>query len=198
MNQEQVWDNIASEWFEFRKNPSRSAEEFLKKQKGKIIDFGSGAGRNLMKIKKGKMYLVDFSKEMINLAKQKAKKQNIEAEFKVSRISRVSYKDNFFDAGICFDSLHCVETEKQREQTVKELFRILKPRSKALISVWNIKSKRFKNAQKEKFIKWRDKGKRYYYLYEEKEIYDLFEKIGFNIKEKISHNLKIEFVVEKP
>ncbi|MBU2053051.1 MAG: class I SAM-dependent methyltransferase [Nanoarchaeota archaeon] len=197
MNQKQVWNNIAPEWFEFRQEPSWSAREFLKKQKGKIIDLGSGAGRHLMKIKNSKMYLIDFSPKMIKLAKKKAKEQNIDAEFKVSPMHKIPYENDFFDAGICFDSLHCIESEKQREQAVKELFRVLKPKAQALISVWNKGSKRFKNAPKEKLVGWRDKGKRYYYLYDEKEIYDLFKKVGFKIKKKISHNLKVEFIVEK-
>jgi len=209
MNQKQVWNNIAPEWFEFRQEPSRSAKEFLKKQKGKILDLGSGSGRHLFRFKekielktrdksqKRKMCLIDFSPEMIKLAKKKAKKQNIDAEFKVSPMHKIPYENEFFDAGICFDSLHCIEKEKQREQAVKELFRILKPKAKALISVWNKDSKRFKNAPKEKLVGWRDKGKRYYYLYDEKEIHDLFKKTGFKIKKKISHNLKVEFVVEK-
>jgi len=195
-NQKKVWDNIANEWNKFKKTPSESAKEFLSKQKGKILDLGSGAGRNLMSIN-GKMYLVDFSPEMIKLAKKKAKQQNIDAEFKVSEISKIPYEDNFFAGAICVSTLHCIETEKQREQTVKELFRILKPKAQALISVWNKDSKRFKNSPKEKFIRWRDKGKRYYYFYDEKEIHDLFERIGFKIKKKISHNVNIEFVVEK-
>ncbi|GAF78184.1 unnamed protein product, partial [marine sediment metagenome] len=155
-----------------------------------------GAGRHLMKTK-GKLYLVDFSEEMIKLAKKKAKKEKINAEFFVSNVSKLPFEDKFFDRGICFDSLHCVETKKQREQTAKELFRVMKPKAKALISVWNIESKRFKNAPKEKFVGWRDKGKRYYYLFNEKEIHDLFKKVGFKIKKKVPHNIKIEFVVEK-
>jgi len=36
-NQEKVWDNIAPEWHEFKKIPSTSSIEFLKKTK-----FGAG------------------------------------------------------------------------------------------------------------------------------------------------------------
>jgi len=60
-NQKQVWNNIAEEWHEFKKLPAESSIEFLKKQKGNVLDFGSGSGRHLMKIKDGKMHLLDFS-----------------------------------------------------------------------------------------------------------------------------------------
>ena len=68
-NQKQVWNNIASEWHKFKNRPSEKALEFLKGKKGKILDFGSGSGRHLIKNNKIEFYLVDFSEEMIKLAK---------------------------------------------------------------------------------------------------------------------------------
>ena len=56
MNQKQVWDKIAPEWHEFKTNPSESATEFLNDSKGKILDFGSGSGRNLLGLKKNKFF----------------------------------------------------------------------------------------------------------------------------------------------
>jgi len=170
-SQKKVWDNIASEWDKFKIVPSESATEFLNKSKGKIIDFGSGSGRNLIGVKNTKekeFYLVDFSDKMIKLAKKRAKKLNIKIETKVEDITKTSYPNNFFDSGICTAAIHCIETAEKRKKALKELFRILKTGSYAEIEVWNKDSNRFKNKPKEKFIAWRDKGKRYYYLYKEK------------------------------
>jgi ubiquinone/menaquinone biosynthesis C-methylase UbiE len=75
MNQKQVWDNIAEEWYEFKITPAEHVLDFLKDKKGNILDLGSGAGRHLISIKNGKMYLVDFSKKMIELAKKRQKKK---------------------------------------------------------------------------------------------------------------------------
>jgi len=196
-SQEQVWNQIAEEWSEFKTKPAHHVMEFLKKQQGKVLDLGSGAGRHLQEIKKGKMYLVDFSKDMIKLAKQKAKKEKIEAEFEVSDLTKLPYKDNFFDSAICISALHCVEGEKNREKVVKEIYRILKPKTKALIGVWNKEAKRFKNAPKEKYVKWRDKGTRYYYLYDKKEIHNLFKKNGFKVIEFEQPRMMINFIIEK-
>jgi len=193
MNQKKVWDNIAPEWAKFKTKPTEHTIEFLKKQTDNILDLGSGAGRHLQKIKNGKMWLVDFSKEMIKHAKEK----NIDAEFFVSDLTKLPFEDNFFDAAICIASLHCVKGEKNREQVVKELFRVLKKNAKAEIEVWNKKSRRFKNSEKEKFVGWRKKGKRYYYLYDEKEIHDLFKKIGFKIISIHNTEMRINFIVEK-
>ena len=121
---------------------------------------------------------------------------NINAEFFVSDITKLPFPDNYFDYAIAVAIFHCIP-KKEHKKTVKELYRVLKPGAEAEIAVWNKNSKRFKNAPKEKYIGWRDKGKRYYYLFDEKEIYDLFKKIGFKIIKKIDPNVSIVFVVKK-
>jgi len=197
MDQQKVWDNIAQEWYEFKKEPAEHTLKFLKNKQGNILDLGGGSGRNLINIKNGKMYLIDFSKEMIKFAKQKAKKNKIKAEFFISTLTKLPFQDDFFDAAIAVASLHCIKGHKNHEKVIKELFRVLKPKAQAEIAVWNKNSKRFKNSKKERYVKWRDKGERYYYLFEPDEIYSLFEKNGFKIilKEKPQRN--IIFVVEK-
>ena len=224
-SQEQTWDNIAKEWFEFKTKPAKHVEEFLKGKKGKILDLGSGAGRHLQKIgssnkqtisqnnnktclggrvgtttiskqSTNKMYLVDFSKKMIKLAKKRAKEKNIDAEFVVSNLEKLPYENEFFDYAIAVASLHCLEPKKQKK-AIKELFRVLKKGGQAEIAVWNKDSKPFKNAGKEKYVAWRDKGKRYYYLFDEKEIHDLFKKTGFKIISKEEPRRNIIFVVQK-
>ena len=197
-SQEQVWNNLAEEWSEFKDNPAERIIDFLKTQKGNILDLGSGSGRHLLKINSGKMFLVDFSENMIKHAKEKAVKLKIDAEFAVSPSYKLPYEDNFFDGAISIALLHCVETEEKRYKTVKELLRVLKPGAKAKITVWNKGSKRFKNSKKEIFTKWRDKGARYYYLYDSEEIYGQFEKAGFNIISKVLPKRNIIFIIEKP
>ncbi len=197
LSQKQVWDNIASEWHEFKTKPAEHTLEFLKEQEGNVLDLGAGTGRHLIKIKNGKMWLVDFSEEMLKYAKEKAKKEKIDAEFIVSELHNLPFKDNFFDSAICISSLHCVEEEKNRKKTINELFRVLKPGAKAEIGVWNKDSSRFKNSKKERYVRWRDKGPRYYYLYEPEEIYNAFKEAGFKILQKSSPDRSIIFTVAK-
>jgi len=197
MTQRQVWNNIASEWYEFKINPSEKVLDFLKGKRGKILDLGSGAGRHLTKVKDGKMYLVDFSNKMIRLAKERAKEKNIDADFRVAEIGKLPFKNNFFDFAIAIAVFHCIKPKSQ-EKAVKELFRVLKPKAKALIAVWNKNSKKFRNAKKERLVKWRDKGERYYYLFDAKEIYDLFKKARFRIVKKYNAERNIIFIIQKP
>ncbi len=196
MNQQQVWNSIAPEWYEYKTHPSKEVENFLKNKKGKILDLGSGAGRHLIKTK-GKLYLVDFSEEMIKLAKKKAKKENINAEFSVADATKLPFEDNFFDSAICTHVLYCIKSSKAREKAIKELYRIMKLNSEILISVWDKNSKRFNKNSKEIYIKWTDKGERFYYLFDEKEINDLFKKVGFKIIKKIDSKVNITFIAKK-
>lgn len=197
-SQRNIWNKIAPDWYKFRSKPEERVLKFLNRQKGNIIDFGSGAGRNLAGFNnKGKLYLVDFSKEMIKLAKERAKELKIDAEFYVSNLNKTPFKSNFFDAAIFIAVLHCIPNSTKRERVVKELLRILKPGAETIVSVWNKNSSWFKNKPKEKYISWKDKGKRYYYLYDDEEIYNLFEKSGFYIKKKFAPKRNITFIVKK-
>ena len=196
-NQEKVWDEIAPEWHEFKKMPANSVINFLESQKGKVLDLGSGSGRNMVENKNVKYYLTDFSQKMLDLAQKKAKEKNIEIETKKSNLWEIPYDDNFFDAAICISALHCIEGEDKRIKSIEELHRVLKPKSYALIGVWNARSKRFKDKAKEKMISWQDKGNRYYYLYYKEEIQKQLEDTGFKIIDDVSSEMMINLVVVK-
>jgi len=196
-SQEEIWNDIANDWKDFREEPIKEVINFLKTKEGKVLDLGSGAGRHLTKLKSGQMYLVDFSEKMISLAKQKAKKRKINAEFFTKDLNSMCFEENFFDSAIFVDSLHCIQGEENRKRIIKELFKTLKPKTEVFVSLWNKESKRFKNSSKEKEIKWKDKGKRYYYLYSEKEAIEDFKKCGFKIEKILSKNMKIMFIAKK-
>ncbi len=197
MTQRQVWDNIAKEWYEFKVEPAEHVLDFLKDKKGNVLDLGAGAGRHLLRIKKGKMYLVDFSKKMIQLAKQRAKEKKIDAEFSVANLTKLPFENNFFDSAIAIAVFHCIKGKANREKAVKELFRVMKKGAKAEIVVWNKDSRRFKNSPKERIVRWREKGARYYYLFDAEEIYKLFKSAGFKIISKEEPQRSIIFVVQK-
>ena len=196
-NQEKVWDDIAPEWHEYKKMPAQHVKKFLDESSGKILDLGSGSGRNMQKIKNGKMHLVDFSKKMLDLAEKKAKEEGIEIETKKSNLWEIDYPENYFDGAICISAIHCVKGEENRINALKELYRVLKQNGRVLIGVWNVKSKRFRNKNKEKMIGWTNKGERYYYLYDEDEIHSQCKKVGFKIIETHNSEVMINFICQK-
>ncbi len=199
-DQEKLWDEIAPEWHEYKKIPAEKTRDFLENTSGNVLDLGSGSGRNMIQIKNGKMFLVDFSQEMLNLAEDKAGKEGIDIETKQGQLFDIPYEDNFFDYAICISALHCIEGEENRKKSVEELYRVLKKGGKAYVGVWNVASKRFKhkrNKGKEQMIGWTDKGERYYYLFSEEEVHKLFESVGFKIVLTHNSEMMVNFVVEK-
>ena len=201
MNQKQVWNSIAQPWKQFRTKPILEVVEFLKAQeikflgskksredfsgnkKGKILDLGCGSGRNFIKIKET-IYGVDFSKKMLKLAEQSAKKNKIKAKFFEAEADKLPFKNNFFNAAIFIATLHCIETSEKRENSLKELLRVLKPKSEALITAWDKNQESFKNKPKENYFSWKHNNKkfmRYYYLYEKDELMKMLKKVGFEI-----------------
>ncbi|MBT4376543.1 class I SAM-dependent methyltransferase [archaeon] len=197
-DQEKVWDDIAPEWHEYKKIPSVGSKTFLESCSGNVLDLGGGSGRHLTKIKDGKYFIQDISNEMLRLAGEKAEKLKIDFEAVHSPMDKIPFEDEFFYYAISISALHCVEGEDKRRKAIEELYRVLKKGGKAYIGVWNFQSKRFNQKKgKEKIVGWRDKGKRYYYLYDEDEVHDLFKSVGFKIVKSENSEMMINFIVEK-
>jgi tRNA (uracil-5-)-methyltransferase TRM9 len=199
MNQEEVWDAIAEPWEKFRnERPLTEVIKFLHDVEGKVLDVACGSGRHLLKIPGIEWYATDFSGRMIELTLEYMKKKGIECVTKKSDASELPFEGDFFDAAIFIAALHCIDAVEKREAAVKELFRVLKPKGRALITVWSKNHERVKTIG-ENYIPWSVNGKKYqrfYYIYIIEELKELLEKVGFRI---ISMNEKenIAAIVEK-
>ncbi len=200
ISQEQIWNKIAEAWNNFRKRSPSEVEEFLKNKKGKILDLGCGSGRNIFANPYREYYGVDFSGEMLKLAERDARMKKAKAVFFKINFGKekLNFPSNFFDSAVFISTLHCIETAEARKNALKELYRVMKKNSEAMITVWKKdamiqtwKSKKlggfdFSYAHaKELFLNWKHNKidyKRYYYFYEEKELEQLLKKIGFKIR----------------
>tara|TARA_B100000315_G_scaffold237427_1_gene254206 strand:- start:405 stop:1094 length:690 start_codon:yes stop_codon:yes gene_type:complete len=186
-NQEKIWDNIAKPWKRYVVKKIKSVENFLKNKKGKVIDLGCGTGRNMIENDKITYYGVDFSEGQLEQAKRHIKENHIKAKLIKSKANNLKeIKDNTFDYGLFIAALHCIETKDKRKKSLEEFFRVLKPNSRALISVWNSDDKRFAkvNFHGDIYMSWYEQGipyMRYYYLYEKEELLDLLKSVGFKI-----------------
>jgi len=208
MKQEKVWDEIAPLWNEYKVEKAVRKtgliDEFVEKKDKKVLDLGCGSGRNFFKIEgfDGIIYGVDFSKEMLKLAEKNAEKLDIKVELIRANVYDLPFENNFFDKVIFFATLHCIKGKEKRIKTLNELYRVLKPKGQALITVWNKSSKRWKNKSKEIKAGWAIKNKRverYYYLYDYDELKGELESVGFKI---VRHNFvesarNIILIVEK-
>jgi len=189
-DQEQVWNAIAADWHIYRTEPIKEAIEFIENKKGKILDLGCGSGRNFTRTK-GTIYGVDFSEEMLLFAKKKSKNFNIKTVLKRAYAYKLPFKDNFFDSAICVSVIHCIHNSEKRERSLRELYRVMKPRAYALITTWDKNQPKFRKAKKEIKLAWKSDGRkqyRYYYLYEKPELIMLLKNLGFKISKVVDKN----------
>lgn len=195
MNQKTVWNKIAPQWDKYRNTPFKPAERFLSRKKRKILDVGCGSGRNFSKKKDLEFYGVDFSKEMISLAKQK----NIAKELGVMKKEKIPYENNSFDSVICVAVLHCIKSKKKRQKLISEIYRVLKPNSEAFISVWSKNYNKLQNKGKFTKIPWKINKKQFQrntYIYEKDEIENELKSVGFKIKNS-EEERNIKIIVKK-
>jgi ubiquinone/menaquinone biosynthesis C-methylase UbiE len=100
---------------------------------GNVLDIGTGPGRLLSNISKQapklKLFGVDISKAMIDLAKQNLSSVP-DVDLRVGNINQTDFQDKFFD---CIVSTGSFYNWDNPIQGLNEIFRILKPNSTAYI-----------------------------------------------------------------
>lgn len=111
-----------------------------------ILDLCCGTGsltiREKLKFSKAKVYGVDLSEEMLNIAERKAKKASIKIEFIISNIEKLKFQNNFFDVVTISLGMHEVP-KSVRIKVVQEAYRVLKPQGKFIIIDFNKPHSRF-------------------------------------------------------
>jgi len=138
------------EWKRLVKDPYHQLEfdttmHFLKKylpDKGIILDAGGGPGRYTVGLTKlgYSVILFDLTPELLQIAKNKIKKEGIQDRVKQvlqGSIDDLSmFKDNYFDAVICLGGpLSNLVNKNQREKAINELIRVTKKNAPIFISV---------------------------------------------------------------
>lgn len=191
--QEQVWDSIALPWKTYVVKRIPIVEEFLEGKKGKVVDMGCGTGRNMIFGERLEYWGVDFSEGQLEFAKRYMKREGVKGKLFKSSLDRLpkEFKDEMFDYSLFIGALHCIESSDDREKALKEFYRVLKPNSEGLISVWDSSDKRFDKVGNKGgiYMSWLDEGKafmRFYYLYSREEFLRLLRKVGFKILEVYS------------
>ncbi|MFN3604169.1 MAG: methyltransferase domain-containing protein [Leptonema sp. (in: bacteria)] len=115
-----------------------SALEYSYLQPGEVVvDLGSGRGTDVIKATKyigktGKAIGIDLTKDMIEVAKKNAEKLNIKnVEFILSNFEEIPLESNSVDVVISNCSINHA---KNKEKVFKEIYRILKPKGRFIIS----------------------------------------------------------------
>jgi len=154
--------------------------KFVKKS-DLVLDLGCNNGQHSLKIaKKARKVLgLDYDQNQLKIAESLAKDREItNARFKVFNLEKkLKLKSNSFDVVVCLDVL---EHLNNRDQLVKEIKRVLKPKRLGLIAIPNIETS-WKLLQKKAGIKNIMADPDHKFEYTEKEARLIFEKQGFKI-----------------
>jgi ubiquinone/menaquinone biosynthesis C-methylase UbiE len=108
------------------------------KGKRKILDLACGFGRFSIPLsKKGyDVYGVDISKNLIQKAKEKAKKEKLKIEFKYGTFLKIPYKKEEFEAVIIIWTAFChLLNKKDQINALKEIKRVSKNEGIIIIDV---------------------------------------------------------------
>ena len=148
-----------------------------------ILEIGCGNGRNFMNINKHQYIGIDNSTELLKICKNK--KFNV----LLADMTSIPFKSNKFDNILCIASFHHLSTIERRKKTLFEMKRLLKSNGTILFTIWSkkqpIKTNRYFEFYGDNIVlynKYGNQYKRYYYIFQKKEIEQLFTICGFKIK----------------
>ena len=139
-------------WFKIRSSRDgklRQREQLLDqlalKCDEKVLDVGCGRGLLAIgaakRLKTGKVTGIDvwnphdLSGNSADAAKENAKAEGVadRVRFEPGDARKLVYPDNHFDAVISANALHTLADDREREQAMREAFRVLKPGARLLI-----------------------------------------------------------------
>ena len=198
---EKIWDSIAKSFDKTRRKPWQQCLDFIIEisEESIVADIACGNGRHLIPCAKKckKVIGLDISRKMLEIVKEKTIKENISNICLIhSTAEDIPLKDSTIDAVLYMAALHNIYGKENRIKSLKEIKRILKKDSKAIISVWSrytykyrisFQNKNLENKKIEfgdKHIYWRKDGlniPRFYHLYGKKEFVKDLEEAGFRI-----------------
>ncbi len=96
-----------------------------------ILELGCGAGRiafGLHELGYGNILATDYSRPMINRAREMANVLEYRIPFRVCDATKLEFEDNVFDGAIFgFNGLMQIPKAANREQALREIFRVLRP-----------------------------------------------------------------------
>ena len=132
MKPEKFWDSMANK---FDKTEKRLEKIFIKVLKNTkkylnvsdvVLDYGCGTGLICNEIAGNvkKIYAIDISSKMLDMAKRKAIERNIEnVDFAQTDIFDTKYQKESFNVILVFGILHLLEDNKQVIQRISELLK---------------------------------------------------------------------------
>jgi ubiquinone/menaquinone biosynthesis C-methylase UbiE len=142
-----------------------------------VLEIGCGNGKNMLYRTDLCMVGIDISETQVSICKSKG------LQVEKSNMTVLQFDDCSFDSIICIATYHHLDNPNDRKKSLLEMYRILKPNGKILLTVWAMEqelgSKR-KFVSSDEMVSWELNGStyyRYYHIYRrgelEKEIREL-------------------------
>jgi ubiquinone/menaquinone biosynthesis C-methylase UbiE len=189
-SQKDTFNQIAPGWYNYRHHSIFTAElnRLAKRwQSGSLLNLGCAHGPDFIPFRDSfKLYGVDYSIEMIALARKYSAKFNFNVELKLADVRQLPYPDKYFDWAISIATYHHIKGGQEISKALEELKRVLKPGGEAFITSWNRWQRRFWFKPRELYVPWRKKDKilyRYYHLFSYTELEKLATRAEFIILE---------------
>jgi tRNA (uracil-5-)-methyltransferase TRM9 len=191
----EIFDSIAPGWYNFRhRTIFRTELETMAErwQQGSLLNAGCGHGPDFLPfIRKFDLYGVDFSIEMLRLARRYALKFDFPANLFLADVRSLPFAGETFDWAISIATYHHIRGRENRLAALNELKRVMKPGGEAFITVWNHWQPRFWLTSSEAAVPWRARDVtlyRYYHLFSYPEMERLVKRAGFEILKSFPEN----------
>jgi tRNA (uracil-5-)-methyltransferase TRM9 len=194
---------MAPGWYSFRHySIFRSELEALSRrwQNGKLLNVGSGHGADFLPFKERfELYGLDFSGEMIKLARRYSHKFKFPVNLHIADARYLPFKDRSFDWAIGVATYHHIKGREEQIAAFQELKRVMKSGGEAFITVWNRCQPRFWFKGKETAVPWKAQESvvyRYYYLFTYWDLQHVVKKAGFTLLKSFpesSYHLPVKY-----
>tara|TARA_A100001015_G_C15017884_1_gene726423 strand:- start:1185 stop:1847 length:663 start_codon:yes stop_codon:yes gene_type:complete len=159
-----------------------------------IIDIGCGNGRNMNLRKDCFFQGLDYNMELF----QKSTHKNLNL-IQGDNLN-IPLREGIADTVLSIAVIHHFCTETRRIKALRELFKILKPNGKILISVWSYEQEKFNHNKQDILLKWHNRINnnivhRYYHLFKKNELENIITNNFNNIKILESSNQEFNWYV---
>ena len=183
-----TYEAIASEFSTTRAYVWKCIKDFtsLMKDDKKLLEVGCGNGKNMEYINNHKQvttYGIDTCSNFVNHCK--LKKLNVE----IGNALRILYSDESFDYMICIAMFHHLLLEEDRDQSMKEMLRVMKKGAIGMITCWAIEQPEITNFTFTigiNEVPWKGRKRinktRFYFVYSEKMFREYFAKYDSQIE----------------
>ena len=173
-----TYEDISENFDDTRQYVWPSVKAYLNEisPENKILEVGSGNGRNLLYRPELDITGIDIVKNFIEMCRSK----NCNVTFGDQR--KIPFPDNSFNNVLSIAVLHHLVLASDRKNAISEIFRVLKKDGTAMIQVWK-NTLSTSDSDKNRLVSWQNRRdnktyQRYYYFYDFDEFYQLID--GFD------------------